>query len=372
MTTTINADDGSVSGSAGLKSTADNSGVLALQTNGVSALYVSADGRIALGSATNTSSQVYVGGASRVTAATVYQIRADSTVDSATTTTIGFGSTYQFPATGSVTNAYGFLAGTLSTSGATITNYYGFYSNNQTTGTNNYGYFSNMASATGKWNFYASGTADNYFAGNVGIGITTPGYKLDVQSASATINLQSTTTTNLSYITIRNIGYNYVGVENSVGGGLFTGSSAYALALGTVSAYPVQFATNGTVRTTIDTVGNVQVQAGAVMPYAPAPTSIAAATTLTNAQIQGQIINTTGTTYTVTMALGTTLETLATWATTNIAYDFYVVNTASGTITLAVNTGVTSVGTLTVLTGVSAQFRIRRTAANTFVLYRLG
>jgi hypothetical protein len=282
MTTTINADDGSVSGSAGLKSTADSSGVLALQTNGVSALYVSADGRIALGSATNTSSQVYVGGASRVAATTVYQVRADSTVDSATTTAIGFGTTYQFPATGSVTSAYGFLAGTLSTSGATILNYYGFYANNQTTGTsNNYGYFSNMAAATGKWNFYASGTADNYFAGNLQM-------------------------------------------------------------------------------------------SGAVMPYAPAPTSIAAAATLTNAQIQGQIINTTGTTYTVTMPLGTTLETLATWATTNIAYDFYVVNTATGTITMAVNTGVTSVGTLTVTTGVSAQFRIRRTAANTFVLYRLG
>jgi hypothetical protein len=94
-------------------------------------------------------------------------------------------------------------------------------------------------------------------SGNVGVGTASPGYKLDVQSASATINLQSTTTTNLSYLTLRNVGYNYVGVENSVGGGLFTGSSAYALALGTVSAYPVQFATGGTVRATIDPSGNV-------------------------------------------------------------------------------------------------------------------
>lgn len=35
MTTTINADDGVISGSAGLKSTPDSSGELALQTNGV-------------------------------------------------------------------------------------------------------------------------------------------------------------------------------------------------------------------------------------------------------------------------------------------------------------------------------------------------
>ena len=129
---------------------------------------------------------------------------------------------------------------------------------------------------------------------------------------------------------------------------------------------------SATERTRIDSVGNIQVSTGAIMPYAPAPTAISALATLTNAQIQGQIINTTGTSFTLTMPLGTTLETLASWSTTNIAYDFYIVNTATGTITMAVNTGVTSVGTLTVATGVSAQFRIRRTAANTFVLYRLG
>ena len=131
-------------------------------------------------------------------------------------------------------------------------------------------------------------------------------------------------------------------------------------------------ASSPTERARIDSSGNLQMQTGAVMPYAPAPASISTTATLTNANIQGQIINTTGTSYTVTMPLGTTLETLATWATTNVAYDFYVINTASGTITMAVNTGVTSLGGLTIATGVSAQFRIRRTAANTFILYRLG
>jgi hypothetical protein len=127
-----------------------------------------------------------------------------------------------------------------------------------------------------------------------------------------------------------------------------------------------------TPRMRIDSSGNLQVQTGAVMPYAPAPASISTTATLTNANIRAQIINTTGTTYTVTMPLGTTLETLASWATTGIGYDFFVINTASGTVTMAVNTGVTSLGTLTIATGVSAQFRIRRTAANTFVVYRLG
>jgi hypothetical protein len=64
--------------------------------------------------------------------------------------------------------------------------------------------------------------------------------------------------------------------------------------------------------------------------------------------------------------------TLAPWAATNIGYDFYVINTASGTVTFNGTTGVTTLGSLTVATGTSAQFRIRRTAANTFVLYRLS
>lgn len=122
----------------------------------------------------------------------------------------------------------------------------------------------------------------------------------------------------------------------------------------------------------LDVDGNLQVQVGAIMSYAPTPTPVTTTTTLTNAQIQGQIINTTGTAYTVTMPLGTTLQTLATWAANNTAYDFYVLNTASGTITIAVNTGVTSLGSLTIATGVSAHFRIRKTGTSTFVLYRLS
>ena len=147
-----------------------------------------------------------------------------------------------------------------------------------------------------------------------------------------------------------------------------TGSAWKDLEINTLTS---RFGTGGTERMRIDAVGNMQIQSGAVMPYAPAPTGISAATTLTNAQIQGQIISATGTTYTITMPLGTTMETLATWATTNIGYDFFVINTATGIITMAVNTGVTSLGLLTIAAATSAHFRIRRTAANTFVLYRL-
>lgn len=105
---------------------------------------------------------------------------------------------------------------------------------------------------------------------------------------------------------------------------------------------------------------------------APTPAAVSAAATLTNADLLTRIISTTGATYTITMPLGTTLETLVSWPAVDLGYDFTVINTATGTITMAVNTGVTSLGSLTIATGTSAQFRIRRTAANTFILYRLS
>lgn len=56
---------------------------------------------------------------------------------------------------------------------STITNQYGFNAASSLIGaTNNYGFYSNIASGTGRWNFYANGTASNYFAGAVSLGST--------------------------------------------------------------------------------------------------------------------------------------------------------------------------------------------------------
>ena len=58
-------------------------------------------------------------------------------------------------------------------SGSTVSNNYGFFVDANLTGaTNNYGFFGNIAAATGRYNLYMSGTADNYLAGALGIGST--------------------------------------------------------------------------------------------------------------------------------------------------------------------------------------------------------
>jgi hypothetical protein len=81
-----------------------------------------------------------------------------------------------------VTHIYRYHARQLDSFGsATVTNQYGFLAANDLTGaTNNFGFHSGLADASGRWNFYAAGSAPNYFAGNVGIGTSSPVNKLHV------------------------------------------------------------------------------------------------------------------------------------------------------------------------------------------------
>lgn len=78
--------------------------------------------------------------------------------------------------------------------GSSLTNQYAFYAESSiTTATNNYGFYSNIASSSGRWNFYANGTAANYFAGDVRIGSNTAGAsKLVVNDSSIQLNTAKT------------------------------------------------------------------------------------------------------------------------------------------------------------------------------------
>ena len=165
-------------------------------------LRISSDGRLQINGA-NTTTSTLVGTANAfplAVASTAYQFRAEATFNAANTSAVGFGSTYQLPTTGAFSSSYQFYASGLSSGGATITNNYGLYVAGQTVGTNIYGVYSNIDSAASRWNFYAGGTADNYFAGDVGIGTNSPVTKLEIfgnnnATWSVTASISGTTMT---------------------------------------------------------------------------------------------------------------------------------------------------------------------------------
>lgn len=97
-----------------------------------------------------------------------------STIQSDVTTTVdGFLSFFNTAASSfTLTNLRYFTAarGTIGATSA-ISNQTGFLAGSSLTGaTNNYGFYGDIADGSGRWNFYANGTAPNYFSGNVLIG----------------------------------------------------------------------------------------------------------------------------------------------------------------------------------------------------------
>jgi len=111
-------------------------------------------------------------------------------------------------------------------------------------------------------------------------------------------------------------------------------------------------------------------------PTQAAPTALTASATLTTAQIQTQIITVNSSSaVALTMPTGTVIDgAIVPAIAADTSIDFFIINIGSslGAVTLSGATGSTLVGYGGIAINTSGHFRLRRTALNTYILYRLA
>jgi hypothetical protein len=156
-----------------------NGSELVLKTGDAARATIDSSGNVGIGGTAGADTRVQVLGTAPSSGGQSRGYLTTQTIPSSTTTNfIGFGSV---PATQAASftcsQIYHYYAaqGSLG-AGSAVTTQYGYFADSTLTGaTNNYGFYSNIASGSNRWNFYAAGTAQNYFAGNTLIGTTTSG-----------------------------------------------------------------------------------------------------------------------------------------------------------------------------------------------------
>jgi hypothetical protein len=110
-----------------------------------------------------------------------------------------------------------------------------------------------------------------------------------------------------------------------------------------------------------------------IMGTQVAPTAKTAAATLTPAELATQIITYTGAAVNLTVPLGTDIENAFSSMKVNSSFDFTIINIGgTNAATVTANTGCTLVGVAAVSANTSATWRVRKTAENTFVFYRIA
>ena len=139
----------------------------AIAIGGVEKLRIDAEGRIG----SNSSSLGGTNGAYNLSAQITGSANSNGVVFGGLIHTAVTGTANVFlsqpPTAGGFTNLRHFIA-TQGTLGGTVTNQIGFLAASTLVGaTNNFGFYSSIPTSTGDWNYYADGTAPNYFEGDV-------------------------------------------------------------------------------------------------------------------------------------------------------------------------------------------------------------
>jgi hypothetical protein len=99
---------------------------------------------------------------------------------------------------------------------------------------------------------------DAYFVQNVGIGTMEPGFPLVVNAAIGTMQLNSSTDTNVAYYRTTNAQGSVVfGMEGGAGAGLASGTLAYNTVITSATGQSIQLAPAGTAQVIINSSGNV-------------------------------------------------------------------------------------------------------------------
>jgi hypothetical protein len=112
----------------------------------------------------------------------------------------------------------------------------------------------------------------------------------------------------------------------------------------------------------------------AVLFVQGAPTAVAAAATMTTAELANGLFVFNGAAGNLTLPTVALVEAdISSAAKVNAAFDFIVINTdAADAVTLATGTGWTIVGAAAVALSTSAQFRARKTGEGTWTCYRIA
>ena len=158
---------------------------IAASTAGTERMRIDSAGRVGIGATPIASTKLTVGGTYAGGTSTV-GINVRGTIDPTVSTSahVQVRSAPDISA-GTLPSLSAFIADQATYTGS-VTTQFGFNAAAALIGaTNNYGFYSNIASGTGRWNFYAAGTAENFMAGSLGIG--------SAANASALLDVQSTT-----------------------------------------------------------------------------------------------------------------------------------------------------------------------------------